>query len=250
MDREAPGRAPPGDAEPGEGRARRGVAVVVGLLLTAMAGYVDAVGFLRLDGLYTSFMSGNTTQLAVTLVRPQAGVALEIGLLLAAFVAGGLAGSLAAILVPERWATAAVLAAEAAALLLALATATALPEPRLAAPLLAAAMGAQNAALGRVAGFRPGVTFVTGTLFALSHGLALAFARRGPALGWLPDACTWAALLAGAAGGSAAYLSHGLLALALPAAGITALLAASLALAAWPAAGGRAGPGRSAAPPG
>jgi uncharacterized membrane protein YoaK (UPF0700 family) len=37
----------------------------IGLLLTGLAGYVDALGFVRLGGLYTSFMSGNTTQLAV-----------------------------------------------------------------------------------------------------------------------------------------------------------------------------------------
>ena len=36
-----------------------------GLLLTGLAGYVDALGFVRLGGLYTSFMSGNTTQFAV-----------------------------------------------------------------------------------------------------------------------------------------------------------------------------------------
>jgi uncharacterized membrane protein YoaK (UPF0700 family) len=32
-----------------------------GVLLTAIAGWVDAIGFLSLGGFYVSFMSGNTT---------------------------------------------------------------------------------------------------------------------------------------------------------------------------------------------
>ena len=39
--------------------------LLIGLCLTAVAGWVDAIGFLRLGGLYTSFMSGNTTHLGV-----------------------------------------------------------------------------------------------------------------------------------------------------------------------------------------
>ncbi|MDB5537022.1 MAG: hypothetical protein JWQ65_1897, partial [Devosia sp.] len=35
----------------------------LGLLLTAAAGFIDAIGFIKLGGFYTSFMSGNTTQL-------------------------------------------------------------------------------------------------------------------------------------------------------------------------------------------
>jgi len=40
---------------------------LLGLVLTAMAGWVDAIGFLRLGGFYPSFMSGNTTQLGIAL---------------------------------------------------------------------------------------------------------------------------------------------------------------------------------------
>lgn len=36
--------------------------------LALLAGYVDAIGFLRLGGLFVSFMSGNSTRLAVALV--------------------------------------------------------------------------------------------------------------------------------------------------------------------------------------
>lgn len=35
------------------------------VLLSALAGYVDSLGFLQLGGLFVSFMSGNSTRLAV-----------------------------------------------------------------------------------------------------------------------------------------------------------------------------------------
>ncbi|RSY01673.1 DUF1275 domain-containing protein, partial [Sphingomonas koreensis] len=44
-------------------RNRRRFAVA----LAAMAGFVDAVGFLSADGYFVSFMSGNTTRLGVDL---------------------------------------------------------------------------------------------------------------------------------------------------------------------------------------
>ncbi|KMO37327.1 hypothetical protein VQ02_13660 [Methylobacterium variabile] len=195
-----------------------------GLLLTAAAGYVDAVGFLRLDGLYTSFMSGNSTQFAVSLAQPGHAVAWQIGLLFVAFLAGGFCGSLVSLLLPGRWGSAAVLGLEAGLLVAAL-SASASPFQGPVSPLLAAAMGAQNAALRRSAGFRPGVTFVTGTLFSLSHTLAQAVTRAGPAFGWVPDACTWLALVGGAVVGGLAYLGYGLAALLVPAAGVGLVLA-------------------------
>ena len=70
-----------------------------------------------------------------------------------------------------------------------------------------------------------GVTFVTGTLFSLSHTLAQAATRIGPALGWVPDACTWLALVAGAVAGGLAYRAYGLEALAVPMLGVGLVLA-------------------------
>ena len=59
--------------------------------LAALAGYVDAIGFLKLGGLFVSFMSGNSTRLAVGLAELSgiAGLALAI---VAAFVGGVVAG--------------------------------------------------------------------------------------------------------------------------------------------------------------
>src|ERR1019366_5919862 len=39
--------------------------------LSALAGYVDAIGFLHLGGLFVSFMSGNSTRMGVSLAEGQ-----------------------------------------------------------------------------------------------------------------------------------------------------------------------------------
>ena len=189
-----------------------------GLVLTGVAGYVDAIGFVRLGGLYTSFMSGNTTQLSVLLGHGRPGHALLPVLLVLAFLTGATLGSGLAILVPKRWATPAVLAYEALLILGALALGLATPELELAAIFMALAMGTQNAVLGQVQGFRAGTTFVTGALFSLGQKIAQALTGTGRPLGWVGDAAVWLALLVGALAGTVAYGALDLYALTIPAA--------------------------------
>ncbi|RYE75513.1 MAG: DUF1275 domain-containing protein, partial [Hyphomicrobiales bacterium] len=69
--------------------------LTLGLLLTACAGFVDAVGFIELGGFYTSFMSGNTTQLGIGIIGHQV-VVLPLGLVVMFFL-GSFAGSLLAL---------------------------------------------------------------------------------------------------------------------------------------------------------
>lgn len=59
----------------------------IALLAAALAGFVDAVGFLSADGYFVSFMSGNTTRLAVDLAIDPHG-ALIPALIIIGFVAG------------------------------------------------------------------------------------------------------------------------------------------------------------------
>ncbi len=63
--------------------------------LAALAGYADAIGFLKLGGLFVSFTSGNSTRLAIGIARHSA-VARNAAALVAIFVLGAILGSLAA----------------------------------------------------------------------------------------------------------------------------------------------------------
>jgi len=62
--------------------------------LSALAGYVDGIGFLHLGGLFVSFMSGNSTRMGVSLAEGQWLNAAEAFGLIALFVTGAAAGSL------------------------------------------------------------------------------------------------------------------------------------------------------------
>ena len=48
-------------------KSRRNLALACAL--SAMAGYVDGIGFLHLGGLFVSFMSGNSTRMGVELAK-------------------------------------------------------------------------------------------------------------------------------------------------------------------------------------
>lgn len=189
--------------------------LALGLALTAAAGMLDAIGFIELGGYFTSFMSGNTTQLGTALAEP-ALLLTPLGLI-AMFFLGSVAGTLAAR--PgdpfgSARALLVVLAALAVTLVLML---LAIPPQQSLLPVAFAA-GAQNAAIAQPGAARIGATFVTGTLFAAGQDLARALRREVPPTRWLQHVMVWAALLAGAAIGALAYLGLALWALLLPAA--------------------------------
>lgn len=200
-----------------------------GLLLTALAGYVDAIGFIRLSGYYTSFMSGNTTQMGVSMAHGAFHDALMPAVLIVMFLLGSTLGSGLSIVTPAPWKIVAVLTYEAFLVFGTFAIGLQLPDVGLVSLFLALAMGSQNAVLGSVQGFRAGTTFVTGALFSLGQKIAAAFTRTGPPFAWVGDATVWLALLIGSLAGAAAYGSAGIVALAVPA-GLSAILAAMAAL--------------------
>src|SRR5258708_19751678 len=68
--------------------------VLLACALSALAGYVDGIGFLHLGGLFVSFMSGNSTRMGVSLAEGQWLSAAEAFGLIALFVVGAAAGSL------------------------------------------------------------------------------------------------------------------------------------------------------------
>lgn len=166
-----------------------------------VAGYVDAVGFLKLGGLFVSFMSGNSTRLAVGLASDWPVAAAAAGLI-ASFVAGVLVGTLVAA-ATGSWRKPGVLLL--VALLLGMAAATGADVTHFGTtPLMAAAMGAANTLFQRDGEVRIGLTYMTGTLVKFGQHLATTLMGGAP-FGWLPYLALWCSLIGGATMGVNAY---------------------------------------------
>ena len=195
--------------------------------LAALAGYTDALGFLQLNGLFVSFMSGNSTRMAVDLAGRVPG-SIVAGLLIAMFVGGVMAGATVGRLA-GRWRKQAVLGLVLIDLALAAAMVT-LGVGALSAPLLmACAMGSANAVFQRDGEVSIGVTYVTGTLVKFGQHLAAALAG-GPGFAWLPYLLLWLALLAGAMAGAATFRLLGFEGLWIAVMAAAILLASAVAL--------------------
>jgi uncharacterized membrane protein YoaK (UPF0700 family) len=192
---------------------------VLAACLSSVAGYVDALGFLRMNGFFVSFMSGNSTRLAVGLAgRP--GYAAIAGSLVALFVVGVVLGAVTGRLAgPLRKSVVLVLVS----LLLAAGAVLADVQTRVAISAMVLAMGAANAVFLRDGEVSIPVTYMTGTLVKLGQGITAAF-FGGDRWAWLGHLGLWAGLVAGAVLGALVYPSMGLHGLWF-AAGLTACLA-------------------------
>jgi len=204
---------------------KRDIALAVGS--AALAGYVDAIGFLSLGGYFVSFMSGNSTRLAVGLAGLPA-EALIAGRLIASFLMGVIAGSLIGRMAGE-WRRPVVLALVAAMLAAAAGTAS-VNAPDLAVLFVAAAMGAENTTFERDGEVSIGLTYMTGALVKLGQRIAGAL-TGGPRLAWLPYALLWLGLVTGAVGGALAWPHIGLAGLWLASAAALGLAGAAWAMA-------------------
>lgn len=183
-------------------------------MLTAAAGMIDVVGFIELGGFYTSFMSGNTTQLGAGLMHFGPGVILAAGLIVMFFI-GSFLGSLVSS-IGHRQGRIGVLAIVILGMLVSVLLYASGFSPAQAMLALAAAAGAQNAVLPQTGAARVGTTFVTGTLFAAGQDMARAVRGEAPPLRWLQHLFIWASLLLGAAIGAFAYQQWQIAALAVP----------------------------------
>lgn len=168
------------------------------VLLAALAGLVDATGFLSLGGFFVSFMSGNSTRLGVGLALSlrAAGTA---GALIAAFVGGAMMGSLLARAIPRHRGPVVLLMV---AVLLAIAAGlgdAGLDWPAVLA--LAFGMGAENNVFKRDGEVTIGVTYMTGTLVRLGQSLAGAL-TGGSKTAPLWHAVLWLGLTGGAVAGA------------------------------------------------
>ncbi|MBD8620853.1 DUF1275 domain-containing protein [Sphingomonas sp. CFBP 13728] len=182
-------------SDPG-GHDGRTYALAFGLL--AVAGAVDAIGFLHFHTFYVSFMSGNTTRVALALAQTDWSLATQGAMVIAAFVVGVVAGELLIGAAAQRRPLAMVV--EAVTVLLAAGFGSGLTS----SVLLALAMGMQNALILRAEGVGMALTYVTGTLVHVGRGIAAVLAgRRGWNPIW-PYAGMLLALTLGAVAGTAA----------------------------------------------
>lgn len=191
-------------------RGRIGLALVASL--SVLAGMTDAIGFMA-SGDFVSFMSGNTTRLAVAISEGDLGLTGRLTLLVTTFILGNALGVIISRISKRH----------ALPLLLCIATllcgAAAWPLAEQLPAVLAAiiAMGMLNAAVEQVNGLPVGLTYVTGALSRFGRGLGrwMLGERRD---GWRVQLIPWAGMFVGAVIG--ALLEHQM--------GIRALLVSGL----------------------
>ncbi len=165
-----------------------------------MAGFVDAIAFISLGGFFVSFMSGNSTRLAVGIADISWSGAIAAGLIVC-FVAGVTLGSFARGSRQRRrsrvlWLVTTILTGAAVA--------GQLDQTAAAGALMAVAMGAENAAFEEDGEVRIGLTYMTGTLVKMGQRIAAAL-RGDHGKPWLPYFLLWLGLAAGAVAGAAAF---------------------------------------------
>lgn len=178
---------------------RKRQALAIGL--AALAGFVDAVGYLSADGYFVSFMSGNTTRLGVNIARTP-GLALFPALLLGSFVCGVTLGAVVSGK-SGAWRKPAVLALV-SVLLIGAALARGMGVHAAVLALLVLAMGAINNTFQRGGEVTVGLTYMTGALVKLGQaiGARLLGERREGAGAWM---LLWCGLAGGAVLGALAF---------------------------------------------
>jgi uncharacterized membrane protein YoaK (UPF0700 family) len=179
---------------------------VLAVCLSALAGFVDALGFMHLHGFFVSFMSGNSTRLAVGLAEGSAD-ALRAGVLILLFVTGVMLGAFAARVMPGRGREAVLLLV--ATLLAVGGIAVTLGLPLVAVTMMVVAMGAENAVFGHRGEVHIGLTYMTGALVKLGQHLAEALSG-GERTSWLSYLLLWSGLVCGAVAGAGVYALAGL----------------------------------------
>ena len=194
---------------------------IIAVMLMGIAGCVDAIGLLRFRHVFVSFMSGDSTQIAVALGGGTWTEARFPAAIVALFLAGVVAGRILSHL-SRVWHQPLILFVEAVLLLLAalvLQTRWAVMVP------IALAMGLQSAAMHRVGQMRVHLTYVTGTLVSFAEKLTDAFVMGGTERWqWLPYLLQWTGLVVGAVLGALAYRAWRIEALLAPAAVLAALV--------------------------
>ena len=192
----------------------------------AMAGMVDAIGFLASGGFFLSFMSGNSTRLSIGLAEG-APYVFMVAALIISFVGGVIWGSLTgtgkSIVSNKRQA---MILAGIAVLLFAAPIMADFGWLLPAICVAAFCMGAENTLYERDGAVSFGLTYMTGALVKIGQGLATML-RGGSKTAWLPYLFLWSGLIGGAVIGALLFMTYDIYSLWVPAA-LAAVFAALL----------------------
>ncbi|WP_102960935.1 YoaK family protein [Mangrovicella endophytica] len=212
-----PGATVPPAPDRARARAATGLAFVAAV--SFLAGMTDAIGFLS-AGDFVSFMSGNTTRLAVSLSHGDPWHAAHLALILVLFVLGNTLGVL--VTRSGRW-TPLLLLIVSGLLFGAWLPAGGGPSQAWLLGAIVLAMGLLNAGIERVGDLHIGVTYVTGALSRVGRGLGrwILGDRRND---WPVNIVPWIGMIAGAVSGGLCHSQSAGAAL-LVAAGVAALIA-------------------------
>lgn len=173
------------------------------MMLSLLAGFVDALGFLELGGYFVSFMSGNTTRLGITFGDADWSQAGTVAGFISLFVGGVVLGSMIASRAEQHRRP--IILFLIVVLLSLSAVLYELRYVRFGAIAMLLAMGAENTILRRD-GVSIGLTYMTGNLVKMGHALADCLRGVHRAAEVLKYLGLWGALASGATLGA---LLHG-----------------------------------------
>lgn len=204
-------------------QSREPIRLSLGVTLTACAGFVDAIGYIGLGGLFASFMSGASVSLGTGLASRELGPIYQGAAMVASFLSGVVLGTVLSGSLGKRAFPTALLAES-----LFLCGAVVLAWSGYTTPIailpVVTAMGIQNTVLEPMSGVRLGATFITGTLVSLGRGLGKAIAGTAETRQSMGHALLWSGFVAGATLGAISHGGLGTIALLVPA-GLIGLLA-------------------------
>ncbi|MGP9723826.1 YoaK family protein [Corynebacterium sp. AOP40-9SA-29] len=185
---------------------------VLAMCLSAVAGYADSIGFMFYGGVFLSFMSGNSTRLAVSFVEDDAELMRLAGRCIVLFMAGVMLGALVHRLVTRRWgryrSREAVLATV-STIFLASCALLALDAEVGAVMLLSVGIGALNSVFERDGEVSIALTYVTGTLVKAGQRFVDSF-FGGRISAWVYPLLMALCLSAGAIIGALSFFHAGL----------------------------------------
>lgn len=177
------------------------------VIITFVAGFLDAVGVTYLSGIFVSFMSGNSIGFGIAVAHGRTAVAIPIASAITSFVVGAFIGSLIA--QRRTSATMIVLMLEVAMIVLSIFLVGEI-NGFIALLPVCLAMGMQNAIPRPVSGVAIGRSFVTGELFGIGHSLALALQDRRQFRQAALHAASWLTIVLGAISGAVSLAQFGL----------------------------------------